>query len=82
MKKVSIDGKEYEVDSLSKEAIEHIQSIQFVDGELARLNAQAAALQTAKNSYAKVLIEMLNPDSENDKKGADEADIPKDIVFD
>jgi hypothetical protein len=32
-----------------------LQSLQFVDGELARLQAQTAVLQTARAAYAKAL---------------------------
>lgn len=56
---ITIDGKNYELDSLSNEAKAQLASIQFVDAELARLQAQAAALQTARNAYAKALQELL-----------------------
>ena len=54
-----IDNKEYELDSLSGEAKAQLQSLQFVDGELQRLQAQAAVLQTARVAYAKALQEAL-----------------------
>ena len=57
--KITIDNKEYELDSLSNEAKAQLASIQFVDTELARLQAQAAALQTARMAYAKALTEAL-----------------------
>ena len=47
MSTFTINGKEYNLDALSDEAKGQILSIQFVDAELARLQAQAAALQTA-----------------------------------
>lgn len=59
MTKISIDNKEYDLDSLSKEAKAQLASIQFVDAELARLQAQAAALQTARMAYAKALSDAL-----------------------
>ena len=59
MSKIMIDGKEYDLNSLSEEAKAQLVSIQFVDGELARLNAQAAALQTARMAYSKELSGML-----------------------
>lgn len=52
---ITIDNKEYDLDQLSAEAKAQLASIQFVDAELARLQAQAAALQTARNAYAKAL---------------------------
>ena len=57
--KITIDNKEYALDSLSCEAKAQLASIQFVDNELARLQAQAAALQTARMAYSKALQEAL-----------------------
>ena len=56
---ITIDGKEYEFELLSDEAKGQLGSIQFVDAELARLNAQAAALQTARIAYSKELAALL-----------------------
>ena len=55
MATIKIDGKEYEVATLSDEAKNQLTSIQFVDSELARLQAKAAALQTARIAYSKAL---------------------------
>ena len=55
MPKVNIDNKEYEVDTLSAEARDQLQSLQFVDAELSRLQAQIAIFQTARAAYAKAL---------------------------
>ena len=52
---IKIDGKEYDTDSLSDEAKSQLASIQFVDSELTRLQAKAAALQTARLAYSKAL---------------------------
>ena len=57
---IKIDNKEYEFDNLSVDAKAQLQSLQFVDGELARLHAQTAVLQTARMAYAKALNEKLN----------------------
>jgi hypothetical protein len=59
MATIKIDDKEYDLDKISNEAKAQLSSIQFVDGELARLQAKAAALQTARNAYAKALGELL-----------------------
>ena len=67
MSKITIDGKEYDLNALSDEAKAQIVSIQFVDGELARLNAQAAALQTARMAYSKELNGMLAQQSDTIK---------------
>lgn len=55
MPTINIDGKDYELDQLSTDARAQLQSVQFVDAELARLQAHAAALQTARMAYAKAL---------------------------
>ena len=55
MTTIKIDDKEYDVATLSDEAKNQLASIQFVDSELARLQAKAAALQTARMAYSKAL---------------------------
>lgn len=62
MAAITIDGKEYDTETLSDEAKNQLQSINFVDQELARLNAQAAVLQTARSVYAKALNDALGAD--------------------
>jgi hypothetical protein len=59
MTTVNIDNKEYNFDSLSDDCKAQLLSIQFVDQELARLQAQTAALQTAKNAYLQALKAFL-----------------------
>ena len=59
MTTIKIDGKDYEVESLSEEAKAQLGSLQFVDSELAKLQAKAAVLQTARLSYAKALQSAL-----------------------
>ncbi len=56
---INIDNKDYELDTLSEETKAQLASLQFVDAELQRLNAQAAVLQTARMAYAKALNEAL-----------------------
>ncbi len=56
---IKIDDKDYDTESLSEEATAQLTSIQFVDQELARLQAQAAILQTARIAYAKALNDAL-----------------------
>jgi hypothetical protein len=55
MPTLKIDNKEYDLDTLSNECKAQLVSIQFVDQELLRLQAQAAALQTAKVAYLQAL---------------------------
>lgn len=59
MAAITLDNIEYDTDTFSPEAKNQLQSIQFVDSELARLNAQAAVLQTARIAYGKALKEAL-----------------------
>ena len=56
---IKIDNKDYELDSLSEDAKGQLLSLQFVDAELQRVNAQSAVLQTARVAYAKALNEAL-----------------------
>ncbi|OUU65435.1 MAG: hypothetical protein CBC24_05465 [Candidatus Pelagibacter sp. TMED64] len=59
MATVTIDEKEYEIDDLSDEAKAQLGSLNFADAELARLTALVAAMQTARNTYAAALKEVL-----------------------
>jgi len=55
MTTIKIDNVDYDLDTLSNDAKAQLVSIQFCDQELQRLQAQAAALQTARQAYAKAL---------------------------
>jgi hypothetical protein len=55
MTTINIDNVEYDTDKLSDDAKAQLVSLQFCDQELARLQAQAAAIQTARIAYAKAL---------------------------
>ena len=59
MTKITIDNKDYEIESLSEDARAQLASLQYVDGELVRLQAQLAAMQTARNAYANALNALL-----------------------
>ncbi|GDX86041.1 hypothetical protein LBMAG43_20830 [Methylococcaceae bacterium] len=61
MTTITIDDKAYNIDTLSEEAKSQLGSLQFVDAELQRLNAQAAVLQTARLAYANALKSALPP---------------------
>ena len=60
MATLNIDNKEYDLDTLSDECKAQLASIQFVEQELARLQAKAAALQTAKAAYLQALKSSLS----------------------
>lgn len=61
---VKIDGKEYDVDAMSPDAKAQLQSLQYVDVELNRLNAQLSIYKTARLSYARALTLALQPSSD------------------
>lgn len=60
MATIKINNQEYDVDMLSAEAKEQLKNIRFVNKELARLNAQIAVVQTAKNLYAQTLKNIVS----------------------
>lgn len=59
MTTITINSREYELENLSEEIKAQLASIQFVEGELQRLNAQAAVMQTARSAYGKALSDLL-----------------------
>ena len=59
MTTINIDNIEYDTDKLSDDAQAQLVSLQFCDQELQRLQAQAAAIQTARMAYAKALQSAL-----------------------
>ena len=61
MATITIDNQAYNTDQLSDEAKNQLLSLQFVDAELQRLQAQAAVLQTARGVYANALKAALPP---------------------
>jgi len=60
---IKIDNKDYDTDALSESAKAQLQSLQFVDQELQRIQAQAAVLQTARIAYSKALNDALPTES-------------------
>ncbi len=59
---ITIDDKDYNLDDLSDECKAEIQSLQFCEGEIARLNAQLAVAGTAKLGYQRALAKLLEED--------------------
>ena len=59
MPTLKIDNKEYDLDSLADQCRAQLTSLQFVEQEIARLQEQAAVLQTAKASYLQALKSSL-----------------------
>lgn len=65
MATITINGVEYDTDNLSEEAKAQVISLQFVQAELQRLEAQIAVFKTAEAGYAKALQEQLGLDANN-----------------
>ena len=63
MAQVTINGKDYDEDSLSKQSKEIVNSLKFIRSEKLRLNAQIAILKTAESSYTRALQEQLEKDN-------------------
>ena len=56
---IKINDRDYDLETLSDHARAQIASIRFVESELQRLQAQMAALQTARNAYMSALQQAL-----------------------
>jgi hypothetical protein len=65
MANVTIDNVAYDTETLSPEALAQLQSIQFVDSEIAGLNGRVAAMNTARNAYAAALQELLSQEQQD-----------------
>ncbi|HWK36462.1 hypothetical protein [Sphingomonas sp.] len=50
---VSIDGKEYEIESLNDAAKANLNSLRIADREIARVRTQLRLMETARAVYAK-----------------------------
>ena len=81
MAKVTIDGKEYETESMSEEALANLGSLQYVDKKLQELSMQVAAYQTARNAYGNSLKSLLEDGVKGDDDEA-KITIPEDLNFD
>lgn len=57
---ITLDGVEYDADSLTENAKKLIANIQYADQELNRLRMLNAAMQTARQSYIMTLKSELN----------------------
>jgi hypothetical protein len=64
MQMIKIDGKDYDFDALSEDAKRQIQSLQFVDAELARMGNQIAIYKTARLGYIRALNQTIQPPSD------------------
>lgn len=64
MAKVTIDGTEYDTETMSDEAKAQVQNVVFCDRKLGELRNEAAVIQTARNNYAISLAKLLNGDGD------------------
>ena len=56
---VMIDDQEYTLESLGQQGREQLQNLRVTDQELQRLRDQLAITQTARNTYARALTELI-----------------------
>ena len=60
MATITIDDKEYDLDNLSDEAKQQVISLQFVQAEIKRLDAEIAVYKTASIAYSSALKSFLD----------------------
>lgn len=56
---VTIDGVTYTLESLGDQGHEQLQNLRVTDQEIRRLEDQLAIMQTARNTYARILSDMV-----------------------
>ncbi|MCB4429081.1 hypothetical protein FZX09_09850 [Synechococcus sp. MU1643] len=56
---VNINGEEYNTEEMNEEAKANVISLQFVQAELRRLEAQIAVYKTAEKTYALSLKQLI-----------------------
>jgi len=56
---VTVDGITYKMSELSAEAQAQVGNLQFVDAQMADLNAKLAVFQTARNAYQAALQQLV-----------------------
>ena len=59
MTTLKIDDMEYDTEEMSEVALANFRSMQFVDAEIARCQANIAALNTARIAYGEALKQEL-----------------------
>ena len=62
VQKITIDDKEYALDSLSEDAKAQIFNLQAVDRKIGELQQETGIMQTARASYVAALKEALPKD--------------------
>ena len=59
MANITLDAKDYDIDSMSDEAKSQVASLQFLKNEMSRLQGQLAVYKTAEVGYVRALKEKL-----------------------
>ncbi|MDX1668453.1 MAG: DUF6447 family protein [Limnobacter sp.] len=59
MAKITIDGKEYEYDTLADEAKQQLNNLRVADQKIQALQQELAMIQTARAAYASTLLKHL-----------------------
>ena len=70
MATLTVEGKQYDVETLSDEAKALMNSITFTDNKIAQLESELAMSRTARNSYVQQLVSVLPQDEPAAKKPA------------
>ena len=55
MAKVSIDGVEYDSDTMSQESRQQLEMLMMTEQKIRQLQAEVAMMQTARQAYANAL---------------------------
>ena len=62
MAKVTINGNEYDTESMNEEAKRQLVSLQFATSEIQRLEAQLAIAKTAQVAYSNAFENLADKD--------------------
>lgn len=68
MATLTVEGKQYDVETLSDEAKALMNSITFTDNKIAQLESELAMARTARNSYVQQLVAALPKEDQPVKK--------------
>ena len=81
MPKITIDGKEYDTESMSEEAVTQLKFVQYLTNQILELQMRLGSYQTARNAYSHRLKELLEDGERSDDDAAD-ITIPDNLEFD
>ncbi|MEM1429020.1 MAG: hypothetical protein AAGG09_06150 [Pseudomonadota bacterium] len=63
MAKVTIEGREFDMDALTEEAQAQVKNVSYCDTRLQELQGEIAMVRTARSSYLQALKKHLPKDS-------------------